>query len=104
MSPVLSYFGARPTDLTTWQSVGQLIVDTAKNPYLIGSIGFGLAGFLGVITDPTTAGVSDSDRALAYIAPGVTAAELKDAEFNEPEDLEEDEYDDMEDEEAEQDE
>lgn len=102
VSPVLAYYGAKPEDLTTWKSVGQLVVETVKNPYLVGSIGFGLAGFLGVITDPTTAGVADSDRALTYIAPGVTAAELTDIEFKEPEDLEEYEYEEMEDEEVEQ--
>lgn len=92
VSPVLAYYGAKPEDLTTWKSVGQLVVETVKNPYLVGSIGFGLAGFLGVITDPTTVGISDSDRALTYVYPGVTTTELEDTEFKEPEDLEEGEY------------
>lgn len=29
-----------------------------------------LLGLLGVIADPTTPGVSDSDRAMAYVEPG----------------------------------
>ena len=31
-----------------------------------------LLGLLGVITDPTTPGVSDSERAMEYVEPGVT--------------------------------
>lgn len=31
---------------------------------------FGLLAILGVVTDPTTPGVADSNRALTYIAPG----------------------------------
>lgn len=30
---------------------------------------FGLLAVLGVVTDPTTAGVKDSDRAMTYTAP-----------------------------------
>lgn len=69
VSPVLAYFGASPQDMTTWQSVGHMIVETIKNPYLVFSVAFGVAGFVGVITDPTTAGFSDSKQALMYDKP-----------------------------------
>ena len=68
-SPVLSYFGAKPEDMTTWQGVGKMIVDTVNNPYLLGSVGLSVLGFLGVTTDPTTSGLSDSSQALTYSQP-----------------------------------
>lgn len=34
-----------------------------------------LLGLLGVIVDPTTPNVADSDRAMHYVAPGVTEEE-----------------------------
>lgn len=34
---------------------------------------FAVLAILGVVTDPTTPGISDSERALSYVAPGVTA-------------------------------
>lgn len=38
---------------------------------LLGIVGtvFGILAILGVVTDPTTAGLSDSERALTYDAP-----------------------------------
>lgn len=69
VSPVLAYNGASYSDFTTWDSVGEVIVETVKNPYLVGSIVFAVLGFLGVTTDPTTSGVSDSDEALTYSEP-----------------------------------
>jgi phi LC3 family holin len=35
---------------------------------------FAVLAILGVVTDPTTPGLSDSTRALTYVAPGVTPA------------------------------
>jgi len=35
---------------------------------------FAILTLLGVVTDPTTPGLSDSARALTYVAPGVTPA------------------------------
>lgn len=68
-SPVLAYFGARPEDLTTWEGIGQMVVQTVQNPFLLGSIAFAVLGFLGVTVDPTTKGISDSRNALDYSEP-----------------------------------
>lgn len=68
-SPILAYYGADPQDMTTWEGVGHMIVSTVQNPYLLGSVLFAVLGFLGVITDPTTAGLSDSQQALTYTEP-----------------------------------
>ena len=69
VSPILAYNGATLADYTTWNSVGAAIVDTVKNPYLIGSVIFAVLGFLGVTTDPTTKGITDSETALTYDKP-----------------------------------
>ncbi|MDD2370827.1 MAG: phage holin [Firmicutes bacterium] len=34
--PILSYFGMSQTDLTSWASIGDLVVRFFSNPYLIG--------------------------------------------------------------------
>ena len=69
VSPVLAYTGASLVDFTTWKSVGEAILETIKNPYLVGSIVFEALGFLGVTNDPTTAGLKDSAQALSYEKP-----------------------------------
>lgn len=38
---------------------------------------FAVLSILGVVTDPTTAGFSDSERAMSYTTPGVTTQEGK---------------------------
>lgn len=69
MSPILAYNGMEYSDLTTWQTVGDLAVGFVKNPYLIGSTAMAVLGALGVVIDHTTAGVSDSARAMTYNKP-----------------------------------
>lgn len=69
VSPVLAYTGASLTDFTTWESVGNMIVETVKNPYLVGSIISSVLGFLGVLNDPNSKGLSDTERAMGYEAP-----------------------------------
>lgn len=69
MSPILAYNGMDYADLTTWQSVGDLAIGFVKNPYLIGSTIMAVLGAIGVATDPNTAGLRDSNRAMEYEAP-----------------------------------
>lgn len=68
-APVMSYFGAKPEDLTTWSGLGEIIMHTVQNPYLLGSIIFTVIGFFGVTVDHTTKGISDSQNALTYEKP-----------------------------------
>jgi phi LC3 family holin len=69
MSPILAYLGLAYTDLTTWDSLGNVFMQFVSNPYLIGTVVMAVLGALGVITDPTTAGIGDSAQALAYTEP-----------------------------------
>jgi phi LC3 family holin len=57
------------SDLITWDSVGDLIVKTFQNPYLCCMIISSALSFVGVLTDPTTAGIGDSSQALTYTEP-----------------------------------
>ena len=68
---ILSASGIKPETLTSWALVGQAFMGIITNPFVLITT---LIAVGGVITDPTTPGLSDSDRALAYTAPGVTPA------------------------------
>ena len=62
----LSAVGVAPESLTSWEAVGNMLVEFVQNPVAIGAV---VMAFIGVFTDPTTAGVSDSTQALSYVAP-----------------------------------
>ena len=68
-SPILAYLGMSYTDITTWSTLGNIIVQFVTNPYLIGTVIVAVMSFLGVVTDPTTAGVGDSELAMTYDTP-----------------------------------
>lgn len=58
---VLPYLQMSAEDLTTWKGLIDIIVKTVQNPFLLGSIFMAVLGFLGVLADPTTPGLSDSE-------------------------------------------
>lgn len=66
ITPILAYMGLTFKDLNTWGSVWNLIVSAVSNPYIIGLC---LVSVWNALTDPTTAGLSDSEAALKYEAP-----------------------------------
>lgn len=76
-TPTLAYMGIAAADLTTWDSVGKVIVDAVSNPYLFGITVLSALSFLGIATDPTTVGLSDSARALRYTEPNDDTAGLR---------------------------
>ncbi len=65
-SPILAYYGMNFRDFTTWSSVFDVVKSALKNPYVLGLIAISL---FNTINDPTTKGLSDSQRALKYIKP-----------------------------------
>lgn len=71
IAPILSYYGSSVSDFTSWESIADVIVQFVKNPYLIGSVVMAVLGWLGVITDHTTTGISDSKQALNYDKPKI---------------------------------
>lgn len=66
ITPILAYMGLTFKDLTTWGSVWNLIVSAISNPYIIGLC---LVSVWNALTDPTTAGLFDSEAALKYERP-----------------------------------
>lgn len=64
--PILAYFGLAWEDMTTWAAIGDLFMRAVQNPVVMVSV---LVSLFNAITDPTTAGVKDSRRALGYEKP-----------------------------------
>lgn len=64
--PVLGYFGIAPRDISSWRVLLETIAAALSNPYVLGLAAVGLWN---AVNDPTTAGLSDSARALSYTEP-----------------------------------
>ena len=72
MQQVLAIFGVT-VDFSTFQVEINAVIGTV----------FTILALLGIVTDPTTAGVGDSDRAMTYVAPGTPADDDNDQNGNE---------------------
>ena len=57
--PILSYFGLTAQDLTTWQSLFELIVKAVSNPYVLGTIAVSVWNS---INNPTVKGLGDCHK------------------------------------------
>ena len=66
LMPILAYLGLSVEDLTTWGKVGQVLLEAISNPYVLGLV---VVSVFNAIQDPTTKGLSDSDRAMTYTEP-----------------------------------
>ena len=66
LTPVLAYAGLTVQDITTWKSLGDLLLGAVSNPYVLGLV---VVSVWNALTDPTTAGVGDSDLAMTYDKP-----------------------------------
>ena len=64
--PILTYFGLTWEDMTSWAAIGNLLLQAVKNPVVIAAV---LASVWNAVNDPTTAGLKDSQRAMAYESP-----------------------------------
>jgi phi LC3 family holin len=63
---IMAYFGLTGADFTTWPMVWETIIMAVQNPWLMLCVA---TAVLGVLNDPTTAGLGDSARAMGYTAP-----------------------------------
>lgn len=63
---ILGYAGISGSEVTTWGKLLDLILMALSNPYCLVLIA---ASVWNAINDPTTKGLSDSNRALSYDAP-----------------------------------
>ena len=53
--PILAYAGLTVQDLTTWKSLGDLLLGALSNPYVLGLVSISVYN---AILDPTTKGVN----------------------------------------------
>jgi len=67
LAPLFAYYGITGADLTTWGSVWKLVANAFSNPYVLSLIGVSVYN---AMLDPTTKGISDSQRAMSYHKPG----------------------------------
>lgn len=63
---ILSAMGVSPEMFTSWGAVWEAVVNLINNPFMLVSV---ILAVLGVFVDPTTAGISDSQRAMSYKSP-----------------------------------
>lgn len=63
---VLTAMGISPETLTSWGAVIEAVKGLVTNPFLLGSV---IVAILGVLNDPTTAGLGDTNQALGYKEP-----------------------------------
>ena len=66
ISIAIASIGLDPTTMTTWGAVWAAAVAVLHNPVQLVTV---VLAVLAVFIDPTTAGLSDSARALAYKCP-----------------------------------
>ncbi|WP_347152360.1 phage holin [Peptostreptococcus anaerobius] len=53
---ILTSLQVEASTLTTWASVGELVIKTASNPFLLGTTAMAI---LGVVINPSTKGIVD---------------------------------------------
>lgn len=66
LTPILAYSGLALKDLTTWNAVFDTVKSAVLNPYVLGLVAVSV---FNALNDPTTKGLSDSNRALQYAEP-----------------------------------
>lgn len=71
---VLAAMGISPEMLTSWDAVADAFIGLIKNPYMIGCV---ILAIVGVVNDPTTAGLKDSNRVMTYKKPNKDTEEAK---------------------------
>ena len=64
--PVLAYLGLELKDLTSWDMLLEVLVNFVSNPYLVILT---VINALNMTIDPTTKGITDSEKALQYTKP-----------------------------------
>lgn len=67
--PIVAYAGITAADITTWATLGNLILMALSNPFVLFTVAVSVWN---CINDPTTAGLGDSKRVMKYTAPKVS--------------------------------
>lgn len=69
LTPILAYAGLTAQDITTWETLGSLLLGAVKNPYVLSLVAVSIWNAL---NDPTTHGIKDSAQAMTYEVPKVS--------------------------------
>ena len=64
--PMLAYLGVNWEDMTSWQAIGNVLLQAVQNPVIVVSV---IVSVWNLLNDPTTTGLSDSSQALTYTEP-----------------------------------
>lgn len=64
--PILTHMGMNWEDMTSWITLGNLLLSAIQNPVIVVAV---VVSVWNAITDPTTAGMSDSAQAMTYTEP-----------------------------------
>lgn len=64
--PMLACLGLNWQDMTSWTALVNVLLQAVQNPVILVSVAVSVWNLL---NDPTTAGLSDSERALTYEKP-----------------------------------
>lgn len=79
LTPILAYAGLTYQDITTWSALGDLLIGAISNPYVLGLV---IVSVFNAVTDPTTEGIQDSERAMTYDYPHKKEVESDDDEIS----------------------
>lgn len=66
-APVLTALGIEWQSVTSWARLWEIVIEAVNNPVIVAAVAVSLYNAL---LDPTTKGISDSERALSYTKPG----------------------------------
>ena len=66
MLPILTHLGINWEDITTWATLGGVLLSAVKSPVIVVAI---IVGVFNTVNDPTTKGIGDSTQALTYTIP-----------------------------------
>ena len=64
--PMLANLGLAWEDMTTWAALGEVLLESIKNPVIVVAV---IVSVWNAVIDPTTAGIGDSSQALTYEKP-----------------------------------
>lgn len=65
LTPILAYAGLSAQDLTTWNTLGTLILAALKNPYVLSLVAVSVWN---ACNDPTSSGITDSTLVKSYLS------------------------------------
>lgn len=58
LSPALTYLALQPTDLGSWEGLGNFVMNIVSNPYLLGIT---IVNAVNLLPDPTSKGLGDTE-------------------------------------------